>query len=270
MSESIVAQTVFEGIRKSDGSGEYWSARELMQALGYAKWQKFADALERAVVACGNSGQDAENHFTRSGKMVEIGSRSKRTVEDYRLTRYACYLTAMNGDPRKPEIAAAQTYFAIKTRQAEVAQPAVPQTYAQALMAAAKAELEKEQLTLKVQELTPKAELHDTFIDSSALLSMHNAAQLLNIGRQALFARLRAEGVLMDGSKAGEHLHNTPYRRYAEAGYFEVKTRTVKLPNGRDIQQFTTYVTPSGMAFLRRLLGVKPSNRPLPLIGATA
>lgn len=185
-----------------------------------------------------------------------------------------CYflLTLVRNSKKVVQLKAALVMAFRKARELaqQPALPAVPQTYAQALMAAAKAELEKEQLTLKVQELTPKAELHDTFIDSSALLSMHNAAQLLNIGRQALFARLRAEGVLMDGGKAGEHLHNTPYRRYAESGYFEVKTRTVKLPNGRDIQQFTTYVTPSGMAFLRRLLGVKPSNRPLPLIGATA
>jgi phage antirepressor YoqD-like protein len=128
------------------------------------------------------------------------------------------------------------------------------------------AEKERRALALKVEDLAPRAEGYDTFMDSAGLLSMHTAAQLLNIGEKTLFARLRDERVLMDGDRAGRDLHNTPYRRYHEQKYFEVKTRTVSLPHGREIQQSTTYVTPKGMEFLRRLFGVKPSHRPLPLL----
>lgn len=111
---------------RADGS-EYWSARDLQILLGYVEWRKFNDALERARLACDNSGQDSREHFGPAAKMVSLGSSAEREVLDYHLSRYACYLTAMNGDPRKPEIAAAQSYFAVKTREAElVATPPAP------------------------------------------------------------------------------------------------------------------------------------------------
>jgi phage anti-repressor protein len=114
----------FDAIKQIDNNGrEYWSARDLQELLGYAKWQKFEDAIERAMIACKNSGQAQEDHFTGSGKMIKRGKGASHNEKDYHLTRYACYMIAMNGVPRKEEIAAAQTYFAIKTRQAETAQP---------------------------------------------------------------------------------------------------------------------------------------------------
>ena len=111
----------FEGIKKIDEDGvEYWEARELLPVLGYENWQKAEEVIGRAARACINSGQNVDNHFNRSVKMVEIGSNTVREVKNYKLDRYACYLIAQNGDPKKPEIALAQTYFAIQTRRQEV------------------------------------------------------------------------------------------------------------------------------------------------------
>lgn len=111
----------FEGIKKFDENGvEYWEARELLPLLGYENWQKSEEVIGRAARACMNSGQDVDNHFNQTVKMVKIGSNTMREVRDYKLDRYACYLIAQNGDPNKQEIAMAQTYFAIQTRRQEV------------------------------------------------------------------------------------------------------------------------------------------------------
>lgn len=111
----------FESLKKVDKNGiEYWYARELMLILGYPKWEKAEEVIGRAAAACINSGQDVDNHFHQAVKMVQIGSNTIRKVSDWKLDRYACYLIAQNGDSNKQEIALAQTYFAIKTRQQEI------------------------------------------------------------------------------------------------------------------------------------------------------
>ncbi len=115
----------FEGIKKADYQGiEYWEARELMPLLGYDKWENFKKVVEKSKSACVNSGQRIEDHFPDVGKMINIAKNTPkealREVEDYHLSRYACYLVAQNGDPRKQEIATAQTYFAIQTRKQEI------------------------------------------------------------------------------------------------------------------------------------------------------
>ncbi len=99
----------FESIACDYEGVECWSARELCGLLGYAKWQKFENVLEKAQETCRNAGCEVVDHFTRAGKMVGLGSGSVREVDDYMLTRYACYLVAQNGDPRKPEIAFAKS-----------------------------------------------------------------------------------------------------------------------------------------------------------------
>lgn len=98
----------------------FWYARELQAALEYSQWRRFEEAIERAKIACEQSGNPVADHFANVGKMVELGSGSEREVNDYVLSRYACYLIVMNGDPRKEVIAVGQTYFAIKTRQQEL------------------------------------------------------------------------------------------------------------------------------------------------------
>ncbi len=99
---------------------ECWSARELQVILGYAKWDNFVKVIDKAKIACETSGMAASDHFPDIGKMVEIGSGSQREVANIALTRYACYLIAQNGDAAKPEIAFAQTYFAVQTRKQEI------------------------------------------------------------------------------------------------------------------------------------------------------
>lgn len=99
-----------------------WSARELAPLLGYNKWQNFEVAIRRAMTACEQIGQVVADQFTGVSKLIDAGKGAKRPVQDYLLSRFACYLIAQNGDPRKPEIAAAQAYFAISTRQHELAQ----------------------------------------------------------------------------------------------------------------------------------------------------
>jgi DNA-damage-inducible protein D len=99
---------------------EFWFARDLMEKLGYTKWQNFADVIAKGKTACNNAGIPIENHFTDVSKMVKIGSGAERSIEDVMLTRYACYLIAQNGDPRKESIAFAQTYFALQTRKQEL------------------------------------------------------------------------------------------------------------------------------------------------------
>ena len=114
--------THFESLRQHDEniSTEFWYARDLQDALGYARWENFHVAIVRAKNACEAAGCRISDHFRDVTKMVFLGSGSQRAIEDLMLTRYACYLIAMNGDPRKQEIAFAQSYFALQTRRAEL------------------------------------------------------------------------------------------------------------------------------------------------------
>ncbi|GAA4002138.1 hypothetical protein GCM10022631_10970 [Deinococcus rubellus] len=127
----------FETARQTrEGGAEFWSARDLQGLLGYAEWRKFDDAVQRAASACENSGQDSREHFVPAAKTLPQSNQHgvfEREVLDYHLSRYACYLTAMNGDPRKPEIANAQTYFAVRTHEAEQRPVPAPPTPASAL-----------------------------------------------------------------------------------------------------------------------------------------
>ncbi len=112
----------FEQIKKTRGDGtEYWNARELSEVLQYKKWENFAKVIDRAKLACSNSGFEMVEHFPEVRKTIEMPKNATKKVLDYELSRYACYLIVQNGDPRKQVIALGQTYFAIQTRRQEVA-----------------------------------------------------------------------------------------------------------------------------------------------------
>lgn len=106
-------------IKHADEHGEFWSAREQAKVPGYALWQNFVSAIQRAKTACENSGQRIQDHFIETNRMVEIGSKAKRPIQDFHLSRYACYLIVQNADPSKEIVALGQTYFAVRTRRDE-------------------------------------------------------------------------------------------------------------------------------------------------------
>ena len=115
------SEATFENIKHINEYGqEFWYARELQQALEYTEWRNFSTVVEKAKAACSASGNEVDDHFVDVNKMVDIGSGTQREIDDVMLSRYACYLIVMNGDPRKQIIAVGQTYFAVKTRQQEL------------------------------------------------------------------------------------------------------------------------------------------------------
>jgi phage antirepressor YoqD-like protein len=137
--EMIGGLSPFDQIARTDERGEYWMGRDLMPVMGYERWQRFEDAIDRAKASSDASGHNTDKAFMQVSQLTGGGNLGDQGKRDYRLTRFAAYLVAMNGDPRKPEIAAAQTYFAVKTREAEVAQRfELPTSFADALELAAR------------------------------------------------------------------------------------------------------------------------------------
>jgi len=119
----LTLTTTFEGHAQQTEDGvEYWLARDLQHLLGYAKWDNFLNAISKARTACEVSGHQVSNHFADVGKTISMPKGAEKEIPEIMLTRYACYLIAQNGDPQKPEIAFAQTYFAVQTRRAELIQ----------------------------------------------------------------------------------------------------------------------------------------------------
>nr|ART40252.1 K391 [uncultured bacterium] len=116
-----IAGQSFEDLKQLNEHGaEYWSARALQPLLGYSQWRRFEQAVERAISSCKESGNPPDHHFAGAGKPIAGGKGAVQVVDDYQLSRFACYLIAQNGDPRKPQIARAQQYFAIQTRRQEL------------------------------------------------------------------------------------------------------------------------------------------------------
>ena len=115
------SEKTFDSIKHIDEFGnEYWYARELQEVLEYKRWDKFSAVIEKSIIACNNSKNRVNDHFSQVGKMINLAKGAKRKINDYKLSRYACYLIAQNGDSKKSAIALAQTYFAIQTRKQEL------------------------------------------------------------------------------------------------------------------------------------------------------
>lgn len=159
-------------LHKTEDGIEFWLARDLQHLLGYGKWDNFQNVISKAKTACEISGQDIADHFADVGKMVDIGSGAQKEIDDVMLTRFACYLIAQNGDPRKEQIAFAQTYFAIQTRKAELIEQKI-------------LEIERVQARNKLAE-TEKELSHVIFQQTGG---NENFALIRSKGDQALFNR---------------------------------------------------------------------------------
>lgn len=158
--------------QQTEGGIEFWLARDLQYLLGYTKWDNFLNVISKAKTACEVSGHGVSDHFADVGKMVGLGSGSQREVDDIMLTRYACYLVAQNGDPKKQEIAFAQTYFAIQTRKAELIEQRL---------------LDAERVSARKKLTATEKELSNVIYEQTG--NNQNFALIRSKGDQALFSK---------------------------------------------------------------------------------
>lgn len=184
-------------IKVSTLFGDVWSARDLMPFAGYKAWQDWSRAINRAIESVNASGLDASDHFRGAPKMIETGKGARREVEDVEVTRYGAYILFQNGDPRKPEIAAAQQYFAVQTRRQEVA--AAPTGAELIALAVIEAQAMLAQKDAVIAELTPKADAWEGLASGNGTYSVGDAAKMLNqvgieTGRDRLFEYLHEIG----------------------------------------------------------------------------
>ena len=168
----------FEDCARQHDGVEYWLARELQELLGYTQWRNFETVLDKARTACANARQAVDDHFADVSKMIDLGKGAQREVVDVELTRYACYLIAQNGDPKKDAIAFAMTYFAVQTRKQEIIEARIAEW--ERLQA-------REKLTLSQKELS--GVLYERGIDSQGF------GRILSKGDAALFGGLSTQNM---------------------------------------------------------------------------
>lgn len=224
------------------GGEDRWSARWLMEQLGYDTWENFAAAIERAKTSAHNDGFNPGILFRAVTK--KTGGRPQA---DFLLTRFAAYLVAMNGHTSKPEVAAAQTYFAVRTREAETAAPRELTEDEIVHQALAITTRRVEALTARVAELEPKAEFYDELMEADGTYSFLAVSKMLGWGRNVMMRELRRVGVLQG--------NNLPYRRFEH--HFKVVPQTyTNRQTGELVPTATTTVRPSGIEFLRKKLAM--------------
>lgn len=259
MSEiTIYDEHTFESIKHINEDGqEYWLARELQPVLEYTQWRRFSDAIERAKLACKNSGFEIEDHFADIGKMVDIGSGAEREIYDVMLSRYACYLIVMNGDPRKEIIALGQTYFAIKTRQQELIE-------------------NYEELTEDQKRIAIRQEMkrHNTALAEAA----HNAgviepmdyAVFQNYGYMGLYGGLKAQDIkqrkgLKKNQDILDHMGSTELAaNLFRATQTEEKLRRDKVQGKNEANRTHYEVGEKVRKTIQELGGTMPENLPTP------
>ena len=199
------ATAIFESIKKIDENGvEYWSSRDLWKVLEYTEHRHFLPVIEKAKVACTNSGQEIHNHFEDILEMVAIGSGAEREMDAVKLTRYACYLTVQNADPSKTIVAQAQTYFAIQTRIAEVQQM---EEYNRLSTE------EEKRLFLREEMAKHNSQLADAAKDAG-VIEPYDYAIFQNYGYQGLYGGLGAKEIharkgLKKSQKILDHMGST-------------------------------------------------------------
>lgn len=251
MSDITKNGSPFDHVKQVDDRGdEFWSARDLMPLLGYPAWREFKAAIERAQASAEAQDIDLNSNFG-----VNPEKSGGRPRENYFLTRFAAYLVAMNGDPRKPEVAAAQSYFAVRTREAEIIQQqqnalTIPQNYGEALRALADTYEAKEQAERELEIVKPKADKYDQFLDSDGAMPFQRVAQILGVGRNTMLRTLRELEVL---NRAPEN-KNTPRQRYAQ--HFRVTPYVYKTSYGDEKLQHNVKVKASGVDMIARKMGV--------------
>jgi len=247
----IPAISPFDSMKqtRADGS-EFWSARDIMPTLGYgADWRNFVASIDRSKATATNQGLSVPDLFVDATEKT-----AGRPREDFHLARFACYLVAMNGDPRKPEVATAQAYFAIQTRVAETMSPVRELTFEEKMlevMGALQSRVDDQRRQLAIA--APKAEAFDTFLSADGDYDVRDAAQLLHrdhgikIGRTRLFRWMR------DNSWLGKD--NRPYQNLIDQGLLRVKASTFKFTRTNGQEQIAApqvRITPKGLDRLRR------------------
>lgn len=238
----------FDTIRqvRQDGS-EFWSARDLMPLLGYEKWERFADAVERAIVSMRAQGHDAD---VEASRLREPFGRTRQMGENFHLSRFACYLVAMNGDVRKAEVAAAQAYFAIKTREAEVA-PTRELTFEEmTLKVITESQNRIKELSAKVEADAPKVDLAERYLTSPGNARLvREVAKALGMTERNLRAFLIEEKLLY---RRQSLCGSWSYDFYAEfADHFDSRETVVTHGFG-NCSHYTVYVTPRGVDLIRK------------------
>jgi hypothetical protein len=224
------AKSPFDSLLRVDGSKEYWLARELMPLLGYKRWERVPDVINRAMAACENSGNSVSEQFFEEARRINKGAG--RPQQDYRLSRYACYLVAMNGDPRKTEIAQAQSYFAIKTKEAETQQLAPPKSQAEMLIIYAQEFFAHDQrlksvesdvremkqiridATKELRQLPPSKEPAPPLTERASLRQLINQwCKATNVDQHTAWTKLYSELYYRDGFSVNARMKNGKYAK---------------------------------------------------------